>query len=87
VPKYLVDTVSMFRLRYVIEAAEADHALDSVTLNQGELREFSQKHLDEVVSSAREIDDEEYLRLFDTDNDYLRGWPDDQKFEFVNIVE
>ena len=87
-PKYLVETISMFRMRYVIEAQEETHACDEVTMNNdGNLREFSQLHLDEIITSSREIDDAEYLRLFDRDNDYLKDWTDDQKFNTVNVLD
>lgn len=88
-PKYLVETISMFRMRYVIEALEETHACDEVVMNNadGFLREFSQLHLDEIITSSREIDDAEYLRLFDRDNDYLKDWTDDQKFNAVNVLD
>ena len=82
-PKYLVETISVFRMRYVVECESADHAKDVVTMNEAE--EFSQLHLDELITSAREIDDAEYLRLFDEDNDYLKDWDEERKFKFVNI--
>ena len=86
--KYLVETISMFRMRYVIEEQDETHACDEVTMNNdGNLREFSQLHLDEIISSSREISDEEYLALFDRDNDYLAGWTDEQKFSFVNEID
>lgn len=82
-PKYLVETISMHRIRYVVECESADQAKDVVTMNEAE--EFSQLHLDELITSAREIDDAEYLRLFDEDNDYLKDWDEERKFKFVNI--
>ena len=87
--KYLVETISMFRMRYVIEANNADDAKDEVTMNNdsGVLREFSQYHLDEVITSACEIDREEYLRMFNEDNDYLQDWDEDQKSSFVNVID
>lgn len=87
--KYLVETISMFRMRYVIEANNADDAKDEVTMNNdsGVLREFSQYHLDEIITSAREIDREEYLRMFNEDNDYLQDWDEDQKLTFVNVID
>jgi len=85
--KYLVETISMFRMRYVIEAENADHAKDEVTMNDnGELREFSQMHVDENITSVREIDREEYLRLFNEDNDYLQEWDEDHKLSFLNVI-
>ena len=87
-PKYIVETISIFRLRYVIEAKNAEHAQDEVVMNNGgELAEFSQKHIDESIISAREIDDAEYLRLFDEDNDYLKSWDEIAKFKCVNVID
>lgn len=83
--KYLVETISMHRIRYVIECDSVEHAKDVVTMNEAE--EFSQMHIDEMITSAREIDDAEYLRVFNEDNDYLQGWDDDQKFKFVHKVD
>lgn len=88
-PKYMVETISMFRMRYVIEAENAEHAKDEVTMNnsEGHLHEFSQLHLDEVITSTREIDEVEYLRQFDEDNDYLKEWDYDQKLKFLNVID
>jgi len=86
--KYLVEAISMFRMRYVIEAKDPVHATDEVVMNHdGNLAEFSQKHLDEVITSVREITDDEYIRQFDEDNDYLKDWDRQQKFKFVNVVD
>jgi len=86
-PKYLVETVSVFRMRYVVEAKNASDARDEVTMSVGDdFKEFSQLHLDEMISSTREIDQAEYLRLFDADNDYLKDWTEEQKLEFVNVL-
>ncbi len=89
---FLVETVSIFRQRYVVEALEEDHALDEVVMNvngnyNDEWQEFSQKHIDEVITSSREISEDEYLDIFDKDNDYLCAWPDYQKFRFINRID
>lgn len=86
---FIVETISLFRMRYVVEALEAEHASDEVTFELGntEFKEFSQHHVDEVITSTREITQEEYLKQFDIDNDYLADWPVEQKFEFVNKIE
>jgi len=80
----LVETVSMFRIRYVIEVpkGEKDIALDIVVMDKP--KEFSQKHLDEVIVSNRILTREEVLKQCDEDNDYLKSWTEDQKFE--NLV-
>ena len=87
-PKYLVETVSIFRMRYVVEANNASDAKDEVTMNNdGQLHEFSQLHIDEMITSTREIDLAEYLRLFDEDNDYLQDWDEEQKLNWVNVID
>jgi hypothetical protein len=86
-PKFLVETVSMFRMRYVVEANNASHAKDEVVMKGGDLYEFSQLHLDETITSAREIDQAEYLRQFDEDNEYLKDWTDEDKLSFVNVID
>ena len=86
-PKYLVETVSVFRMRYVVEAKNASDAKDEVTMSVGDdFKEFSQLHLDEMISSTREITNAEYLRMFDEDNVYLKDWDEDQKLDFVNVI-
>lgn len=87
-PKYLVETVSVFRLRYVVEAEYAEHAKDEVALNfDGKMHEFSQLHIDEMITSAREIDTEEYLRLYDEDNPHFKYWTDEEKLAWVNVID
>ncbi len=87
-PKYLVETVSIFRMRYVVEAWNASDAKDEVTMNNdGQLHEFSQLHIDEMITSTREIDRAEYLRMFDEDNDYLQDWDEEQKLNWVNVID
>jgi len=87
---YLVETVSIFRMRYVVEAKDESHALDEVTFHAtcGEqLKEFSQKHIDEVIVSSRKISNKSYLKLFDKDNDYLKNWNEEQKLQYVNWID
>ena len=88
---YLIETVSMFRMRYVVEARSEEHAMDEVTMHasggENELREFSQHHIDEVISSGRELTQEQYMELFDKDNDYLKSWTDEQKLDFINKID
>ena len=85
--KYLVETVSMFRMRYVVECESAEHAMDVVTMNEVE-DEFSQEHLDEVIVSTRELKTkEEYLELFDVDNDYCKEWSEELKLSRIHKVD
>jgi len=92
-PKYLVETVSIFRMRYVVDAKEANHAADEVVMrldfedDKNALQEFSQKHVDEVITSVRSISKKEYLRVFDEDNAYLADWPEERKFKYINKID
>ena len=97
----LVETISQYRMRYVIEVPD-DHmegefpcpattwAEDTVTCE--EMKEFSQKWLGETITSSREVDRVEILRLCNEDNDYCNGmygdaWSDDKKLEvFVTPI-
>lgn len=82
----LVDVISQFRIRYVLEAkGDIDHALDEVVCND-DLKEFSQKHLGHVILSHREINSDEYIKIFDEDNDYLKTWTSDQKLAYINKI-
>lgn len=75
----MVDTVSMFRMRYLIEVPKGkkEYALDTVTMR--EAKEFSQLHLDETIVSHRVVTKKEAFKICDEDNDYLKNWTDDQK--------
>jgi len=91
----LVDAISQFRMRYVIEVPD-DHndgeypcsatewAEDSVTCE--EAKEFSQKHLGETIVASRVIDKQEIIRLCDEDNDYLTSWTEEQKMNLVTPI-
>jgi hypothetical protein len=68
-PRYLVETISTFRLTYWIEAEEAEHATDSVAMN--EVDELTQRHLGETIFNVREISDEEAELEFFTEHPYL----------------
>ncbi len=86
---YLVETVSMFRMRYVIEAREEGHATDEFVMEIGKesFKEFSQHHMDEVIVSTRELSAKDYLELFDKDNDYLKSWDIKEKMRFINSID
>lgn len=84
-PLYLVEAISTFRMRYVVSAKSAEHACDTVVLE--EAQELSQKHIDENIISVREINRLEYQQIFNQDNDYLSSWDTDKKFSMVHVVD
>jgi hypothetical protein len=87
----MVETLSQYRMRWVVEVEDnIDHALDAVVMNDSnyEFREFSQKPLEpSVIIDHYEISEEEYLKMFDEDNDYLASWSDEQKKTLINVIE
>ena len=92
----LVETVQTFRHMYALEVKDDDpieYALDSVVVlatgGTTKLEEFAQNHIDESVFSYREISEEEYLKIFDRENDYLKEWTPEQKKQFIHkeVVE
>ena len=90
-PLYLVETVSMFRMRYVIDCKDETHATDTViTGDAGDgkiVNELSQMHIDENVTSVRKISMPEYMEIFDKDNDYLQSWSKEQKRNMITKVK
>lgn len=86
---YMVETLSIFRHRYVVSAHESTHATDEIVMHLGDdkLHEFSQKHIDETIMDVREISTDEYLKEFDKDNDYLKSWSIDKKFQCVMDID
>ena len=86
----MVDVLSQFRIRYCVEVEEdISHALDEVVARETDenFTEFSQLHLDpNIILSHREINKEEYLRMFDEDNDYLQRWDEEKKLSFINHI-
>jgi len=85
----LVECVSTFRMRYMVEVpkGKAEWALDTVTLN--EAKEFSQVHIGEQIISHRIVSKEEALSISDADNDYGSTWPEELKIKnfFTSIGE
>lgn len=75
----LVETLSQYRMRYLVEAPDdhPEYALDTVTCE--EAKEFSQHWLGETIISHRVVTEEEALNICDEDNDYLKDWTTEQK--------
>ena len=83
---FLIDALSQFRNRYVVEAETEEEAKERYVAegDSCNLTEFSQLYLGETDLSYREISREEYIKLFDQDNDYLADIEIDRKFELIN---
>ena len=87
--KYMIETISVFRISYVVECENEMAARMEVSarMDVGNLKEFSQEHLREFICSSREITKEEYLKTFSEANSYLFHLNDDEKLKFINTVE
>lgn len=86
----MVDCISQFLIRYVVEVEDdLEHAYDEVCIREGDanFHEFSQAHLGQMIISGREISKEEYLKVFNEDNDYLKNWTEEQKLNFINKID
>jgi hypothetical protein len=87
----MVEVLSQFRIRYAVEVEdELQHALDEVICRESntDFKEFSQEHLEPTVFvNHYEVSKEEYLKMFDEDNDYLKNWTDDRKLGFINVID
>ena len=86
----LVETVSTFRHIYAVELIDDvpnDYALDEVVNaicgGESTLEDFAQQHVAEDIFSHRVVSEEEYLKIFDEMNDYLKDWPTEKKKKFI----
>lgn len=70
-PLFLVETVSQFRIRYVVQAEKEEYAADTVIMEEAE--EFGQKWLGETIVSTKQLASEDLPTLFFEDHDYLVG--------------
>ena len=84
---YLVEGISMFHMKFVVRAKEAEHAMDEVVMDTGDLKEFSQNHIDFNILGARKISQDEYLETFNKDNAYLSKWSDEEKLRLINEID
>jgi hypothetical protein len=94
----VIDTVSMFKQRYIIPREELqklnedvkltdklakEWASDSVTTE--EVKEFSQRWLGETISNVDIVDTEKVLKLFKEDNEELsEEWSQAKQLDYIN---
>lgn len=77
----LVECVSTFRQRYMVEVPKdhPEYALDTVTCEDA--KEFSQEYLGEQIVSHRVVSKDEALMLCDSDNEYTVSWIEELKMK------
>lgn len=66
----MVETISMFRMRYLVDTSCPSYAEDYV-VSQDLEDEFTQKHLDEVIVSTREVTRAEAESTYLVDNGFV----------------
>lgn len=79
----LVEAVSLFRDRFMVECPvdHPEYSTDSVVL--GEAKVFSSEHIGDNVVSYRVVSEGEAVGICDQDNDYAAGWEiEDKKKNF-----
>ena len=92
---YMIDCVVMHRIRYCVEVEYTDQLGDIIEeindsgngTSDHDLVEFSQSYLGEKVITNRAITKDEYLEIFDNDNDYLRNWTTKMKKQLINKID
>jgi len=77
---------------YAVEVRDEDpieYALDDVVMYatdaENGLEDFAQKHVAENIFSHREITEEEYIKIFDKENDYLKDWTAGKKKQYIYV--
>ena len=90
---YIVDTISTFRLRYVVEANELEHAYDEVTMvssgsEDDMFPEVTQRHLGETIVDGREITKKEFDNMLKDlakdDNENCSHWMGDKLIRVID---
>lgn len=88
---FIVDTISTFRHRYVVEAKCLEHAYDEVTMiNSGNeddnFEEFSQHWLGETIVDGREIKMKHFNKLLVEDKD-CSSWLGEKLIRKINYEQ
>jgi hypothetical protein len=60
-PLFEINTVSLFRHKYAVEAKNLEHAYDTILCDKPE--ELTQKYLEETILDGREITYKEFDKL------------------------
>ena len=86
---FLVETISTFRHRYLVEAECADYANDDVAMNDGTARErdwWQEKYLGETIVGTRPVTDAEILWLGEIDKNDGSSWLPYDRFVWKDPV-
>lgn len=86
---YVVESVSVFQHTYYIRANSESDAADEFVCRKTEdtFMEGSQKYIDNLHTNIRELAEEDFIKEFDKENEYLQDWSDEQKYRFINEID
>lgn len=70
-PLFVVETISTFRHKYVIDCKSLDHAYDTVAMN--EASEFSQMHVGEQIVTGHAITKDQFTTMIESLKQYGDG--------------
>lgn len=86
-PKFIIETISMHKLRYAVEADDSDFAVHDyfkARLTSGDdLKELGQKHIGEYITSHYKATDDEIVEAFFQDSPYLKEHPEKWNKEHI----
>lgn len=85
-PKFLIETISLHRIRYAVEADSPEEA--GKVINEEYIpTELSQKHLGEHISSVKESTKTEIIKTYFDDNPYVQDFYKREKWSDNKILE
>ena len=80
---YLIRTISSFVHNYAVRADSVEEAVQLV--EDQTIEEMSQRHIGELTTDSHEIDEDEYIEIFDRENDYLSDWSRERKLSWIGV--
>jgi hypothetical protein len=85
-PIFVVKVVSTFYQAYAVRAKEKEHAMDEVSCEDAG-DDVWQKHLGEQITEVVEVTEEEYVKLYRENNEYLSEWSDEQILSRLHQID
>ena len=82
----IIETISMFRMRYAVRTDDKDLAVNFFESDKIDT-DMSQCHLGEIISHVRTVNEDEFIEIFDEDNDYLKDWSKEKKLDSIHNID
>ena len=81
---FMVEAISQHRIVYAVQAENKELAVKTIEhCNDEQLKEAAQQHLGEQLITCYQVSREQYIDVFDSINDYLKQWPDNEKMKYI----